>query len=306
LPFEAVDLRTTDGWSLRAHVRVPRDAPRGVAVLVHALAADKRAFDRPHGAGLASFLLGRGWITVALDLRGHGESQALAGAGPCRYDGVVGYDLPAACDFARWQARDAVPVVVVGHGLGGHAALAAASQRAMQVDAIVALASAVWLPELDPSFARRWARRLFAAAVGAAGARAVRTLAVARMLRGPGLAGLRAKLRAPALSIAADVIGFARSGRWASADGRVDYLASAANVRVPVLDVASDGDAFACPPACAERLVARCGGRREVLRVGRSDDGTRPPRAMGLVTSGRVQHVWARIEAWMRAATVSS
>jgi pimeloyl-ACP methyl ester carboxylesterase len=274
---------------------------------VHALACDKGAFDGPRGAGLASFLLARGWATLSLDLRGHGESQALAGAGPCRYDGVVAYDLPAACDFARWQAQDSAPVVVVGHGLGGHAALAAASQRAMQVDAIVALASAVWLPELDPSPARRWARRWLAAGIAAAGARAAHApAAVDRLLRARRIPRLRTRLRVPMLAIAADVVRFARSGRWASADGRVDYLASLSNVRIPVLDVASDGDALACPPACAERLVARCGGRSEVLRVGRSDDGTRPPSAMGLVTSGRVLHVWARIDAWMRAATVSS
>jgi hypothetical protein len=53
-------------------------------------------------------------------------------------------------------------------------------------------------------------------------------------------------------------------------------------------------------------LVARCGGRREVYRVSHADGGTRPPSAMELVTGGRVQRVWERIEGWMRAATVSS
>jgi pimeloyl-ACP methyl ester carboxylesterase len=321
---EAVDIRTADGWSLRAHVREPVGAPCGVAVLAHALGADKSAFERtsvtwrpsrqsrqsrqsrPSG-GFASFLVARGWTTVALDLRGHGESHAVASgrAGPCRYDAIVGHDLPAACDFARWQARGDVPVVVVGHGLGGHAAIAAAAARAVDAgadedgagDAIVALAAVPWIPELDPSRLRRFGVRLLSDGAAAVERRAGRFASLRRHVPRR-LLGRDGAI----LGVAADVLRFARSGRWESADGRVDYLASLRWLRLPVLGVASDGDVFASPPACAERFVAQCGGRRELFRVSEGDRGTRPPSAMGLVTSGRVQRVWARIEAWMRAA----
>jgi predicted alpha/beta hydrolase len=296
--FEAIDVRTIDAWSLRANVLEPGGDARGVAVLAHALAVDKSAFDRPRGAGLARFLARRGWCAVAFDFRGHGESQRLRGAGRCDYDRLVERDFPAVCDFARFRAGG-LPVVVIGHGLGGHAALAAVGASSMDVDAVVALGTTVWIPALEPSRARTWARRAIAEGVALAASSAGRLPAASRALRLLGLGddGVRA--------VASDLARFACDGRWESADGGRDYLASLAAVRVPVLDVVSEGDAFACPPVCGERLVARCGGRREVFRVCRGDAGTRPPSAMGLVTSGRVQRVWACIEDWMRAVTAS-
>ena len=298
--FEAIDVRTTDAWLLRANVYEADGPARGVAVLAHALGADQSAFERPRASGVARFLARRGWCVVSFDFRGHGESQRLRGAGACAYDRLVDRDWPAVCDFARFRAEDRLPIVAVGHGLGGHAALAAVGTSAMGVDAVVALGSTVWVPELDPSRARRWARRALAEGVALAAGRTVRLpRAASNALRAMGLAVGDEDVRA----IASDLVRFARAGRWASADGGRDYLASLAGVLVPVLDVVSEGDAVACPPVCGERLVARCGGRREVFRVCRGDAGTRPPSAMGLVTSGRVQRVWARIEEWMRAAT---
>ena len=76
---------------------------------------------------------------------------------------------------------------------------------------------------------------------------------------------------------------YARTGRWTSAAAS-DYLASLANVRVPVLQVVSEGDRIECVPESGARFVARCGGRHEVVRVARADDGGPPPDHMGMVT----------------------
>ena len=99
---------------------------------------------------------------------------------------------------------------------------------------------------------------------------------------------------------------FARTGRWTSADGRVDYRAALGRVRVPVLQLVSDGDRLECPPACGARFIALCGGEREVIRVSASDDGGPPPDHMGLVTGGRVTRAWDGVEAWMRARVVAA
>jgi pimeloyl-ACP methyl ester carboxylesterase len=258
---------------------------RGVVVLAHPLASDKRAFDRPGPASIAPLLAARGWRAVAFDFRGHGESKARPRAGRCDVDHLALCDLPAVCDFARHGAgADGLPIVVVGLGLGGLAALASAGTAAIDVDALVALRSAAWLLPLESSHARRLAQLAV-----------VEGFALAARSRGLRLGARRAfGLTEGARAIALDALRFARTGRWESADGRRDYLASLASITAPVLGVAVSGD-FACSLERAGALVARCGGRGELLRV---------PRAAGsnLVAGRRAVRAWGAIASWMATA----
>lgn len=140
---ESLDLRTSDGWSLRANLHSPAQAPVGVAVLAHALMARRTSFYRPKAASLATLLVNRGWRVVAFDFRGHGDSRPTAReGGTFTYDDFVRHDLGAVCEFAREQARASEPVVVVGHSLGGHAAVVAQGSGAARVDAIVGIGAA--------------------------------------------------------------------------------------------------------------------------------------------------------------------
>ncbi len=292
LSHEAIDVRTADGWSLRADLTEPGGAARGVAVLAHALMTRRTASDRPRGAGLARFLAESGWCAVAFDFRGHGDSAPTDGAGRgIGYDDFVRGDLPAVCDFARWRAGG-LPLVLVGHSLGGAVALASAATGAVEADAIVAIAANVWLPELEPSRAVWAAKR---ALLGA-------SLGLARPLGRAPARLLRLGSDDETLGVLADLARFARRGRWESAGGE-DYLAALARLRAPALEVVSDGDRFECSPESGGRFAARCGGRCEVLRVAEGDGGTRPPSHMGLVTGGRARTAWGHVEAWMRAAT---
>jgi hypothetical protein len=77
-------------------------------------------------------------------------------------------------------------------------------------------------------------------------------------------------------------------------------------VRVPVLQMVSDGDRLECVPACGARFAARCAGEPTIVRVTAADDGGRPPDHMGLVTSGRVRNAWDRLEAWMKQVRVAT
>jgi hypothetical protein len=97
-----------------------------------------------------------------------------------------------------------------------------------------------------------------------------------------------------------DFARFASTGRWESLDGAIDYRASLVRVRIPVLQIVSDGDRFECVPTCGERFIACCGGPREVFRVKESDGGGKPPTHMALVTGGRVRAVWARVDRFLR------
>src|SRR5262249_18338710 len=92
-----------------------------------------------------------------------------------------------------------------------------------------------------------------------------------------------------------------RNGRWCSEDG-VDYLRALANVKIPVLSIASDGDRMNCVPRCAEGFVARVGGPHVFDRGRAADDGGPAPGHMELVTTERAKSAWARAEEWMRKA----
>jgi predicted alpha/beta hydrolase len=292
-PTETLDVRTADGWSLRVDLRAPRGAPAGVAILAHALMARRTEFDRPSGRGFGSFLSERGWHVASFDFRGHGDSAPTPReGGTFGYDDLVAKDLPAVSEFARSEIAAGLPLVVVGHSLGGHAALAAQASGAIDVDAIVALGATMWLRRLDPSRVRWGAKRATVEGM----------LGLARRIGYFPARRLRLGSDDIPLTLLEDVARTARSGAWTSADGRVDYWAALPCVRVPVLQVLSEGDRFECDPASGTAFAAACGSRCTVVRVGQSDDGGPAPSHMGLVTSGALTSVRTRIEEWMRGA----
>src|SRR5260370_4425847 len=196
--------------------------------------------------------------------------------------------MPAACAFARSRAGGG-PVVVVGHSVGGPVVLGARGSKRIGVDAIVLLGSCVWLRRLEPSLSRWWLKRATIAAIRAVSRRAGRFPARALRL------GSDDETRA----CVEDIARFVRSGAWTSADGKIDYWASLPSIRVPVLQVVSEGDRFECPPESGIRFVAGVGGRHDIVRVASADDGGPPPNPMGLLTRGSVPSVWNGIEQGM-------
>ena len=289
---ETLEIRTADGWSLRADVHEPEGPLVGVVVLAHALMARRSEFDKPEGAGLGAFFASRGWCAVPFDFRAHGESgPTVREGGQHTYDDLVSGDMPAMCAFARERAGRKKPVVVLGHSLGGHVALAAQGSGAIHADAIVGIGSAPWLQRLEGSLGLWLAKRGLIEGLGAVSRAMGRFPARAIGLGSDDVAGPWIR----------DFQRYARTDRWTSADGRVDYLEALGRVRIPVLQVVSEGDWLECTPACGQRFVAACGGPTEVIRVSRRDDGGKPPGHMALVTSGRLGSVRGRIEGWMRA-----
>ena len=289
-------MRTTDGWSLRADLDEPAGEPVGVAVLAHAMMARRTEWGRPQGAGLRQRLVARGWRVISFDFRGHGDSGPRASeGGKYSYDDLVTQDLPAIHAFARARDRKRRRVVLVGHSLGGHVGLAAQGTGLVAFDRIVAVAVNLWMPQFEPSASRRALRLLMLGAVDATARRVGRFPARA----------LRMGSDDEAQAYFHDLGRFARTGRWTSADGAIDYLASLASVQVPVLQVVSEGDRMACRPEGGARFLRRCGGPQELMRVERADDGGPAPGHMGIVTSGRIDGVWDRVEAWMRAPVLA-
>jgi predicted alpha/beta hydrolase len=301
---EEIEIRTADGWALRADLHEPRGeggsaGARGVAVLAHALMARRSEFDRG-GGGLARFLAGRGWRVVSFDFRGHGDSGPRADeGGSYGYDDLVRGDLPAVMSFARSRARARLPVVMIGHSLGGHTSLAAQGTGAIDVDAIVGFGASPWVAELEPSRPRWFAKRAILQGV---------VSVTRRFGRFPARAlgrGSDDESRACIEDIGRFARAGAARGAWASADGRDDYMAALGRVRVPVLQVVSEGDRLECAPSCGAELLARCGGQREIVRIVARDDGGAAPGHMGMLTSRRVTGAWARVEEWMRMCAAS-
>jgi predicted alpha/beta hydrolase len=283
--IEEVEIRCADRVTLRAAVREPRGDLVGTAVLAHAMFARKTEFER---AGFAAFFAARGWRTIALDFRGHGDSD---GKGTeYAYDDFVLHDLPAATDAARVRG-DGKPVVVVGHSLGGHVALASQGIGALGADAIVALATNVWLRETEPSMAVRAIKR--------ATMRAIREL-VDRRGHFPARA-LRQGSDDESATYMRDLARFTSRNAWCSTDGTLDYRASMRKVGVPVYALASTGDRLNARPVSVRRFAAWVGSQPTVDVVTESDDGGHAPGHMEIVTTRAVVRAWGRAEEFLRA-----
>jgi predicted alpha/beta hydrolase len=287
---EPIEVRTRDGHALRADVRDPhRKKPVGVAVLAHAMFARRSEFERPEGSGLSRFLCQRGWRTIAFDFRGHGDSQTRASdGGSWTYDDLVFYDLPAVVECARARARG-VPVIVVGHSLGGHVALASQGAHALEADGILAIAANVWMRSLEPSRAHWAIKRGMLHLVDAVTAK--RGYFPARALRLGSDDEASGYMRA--------LVRFAREEAFATQDGKSDYAAGLRHVTVPVFSISSRGDWLNCRPVCAERMLRALGGPKSFMTVEKSDDGSAPPGHMALVTTERALSAWAQGIAWL-------
>jgi predicted alpha/beta hydrolase len=290
--FEELEIRTEDGVALRAIVDDPPEgvALRGTCVMAHAMFARKTEFGRRERAGLAQACAARGWRTIAFDFRGHGESTLPKGAPEWGYDDLVRLDLPAVVGCARARSEDK-PVVVVGHSLGGHVALAAQGTGRMAADGIVAIAANLWLRQLETSRVR-WAAKLALGRVMHESVTRLGHLPARRLRFGSDDASGR---------YVRDLLRFMRDDSWQSDDGSDDYLASLARVVVPVCAVSSEGDRVMCHPASADAFARRCAGPVELIHVSRGDDGRGAPGHMALVTTDRARSRLLAALDWVEA-----
>ncbi len=287
--YEELEIHTRDGMALGAVLDDPPDGVPlvGTCGLAHAMFARRSAFGRRDRPGLAHALGREGWRTIAFDFRGHGESKVDR---EWSYDDLVRLDLPAVTEAARAHGDDK-PVVIAGHSLGGHVALAAQGTGTMQADGVVAIAANVWLRALEPSRAR-WAAKL-------AIARA--TLAtVNRVGRFPARA-LRLGSDDESATYMRDLMRAPLENAWCSADGATDYVEALANVKIPVAAIVSEGDRINCHPACGDRFVRACGGPVLVSRIACADDGGKAPDHMQLVTTLAARTPIVAALAWIRS-----
>lgn len=280
---ETIEIRTEDGVALAASVFEP-EKPIGVCVMAHAMFARRSSFERPHHRGLAPFFAARGVRVVTFDFRAHGESQTPARVS---YDDLVRFDLPAVVNAVKARAKK-IPVVVLGHSLGGHVSLASEGAGFIRATRIVAVGANVWIPSLEQS-KLRWAVKRVSSEIA---------LRVTRRIgRFPSRA-LRIGSDDEPLDYMEGLFRGTRDGSWRSDDGRIDYLANLSNVTLPVLAMLSDGDRITCHPSAGERFVRQTRGDVTIERIRKSDDGSTAPGHMEMVTTEACRSAWERVVRW--------
>jgi predicted alpha/beta hydrolase len=274
---EEIEIRTRDGITLRATVRkIPRS--RGTCVLAHAMFARRSIWEK----GFAEFLAARGWRSVSFDFRGHGDSDKTDDHG---YDDLVFSDLPAVAECARQKLGG--PLVVIGHSLGGHVALAAQGAGVLGADAIVGVAAPnVWLRELEPSRAVWAVKRGILATVDAVCKRFGRF--PARRL------GLGSDDEP--IGYMTDLTRFGKTNAWRSRSGTNDYLAALARVKEPVCAIASDGDRLNARPECVRRMLDLAAGPKRFVHLRARVDHTR------IVTTRDAESGWGEAMDWIASA----
>lgn len=104
-----------------------------VIVLIHGLADHSARYNE-----LGQFLASHGWTVYAVDLRGHGQSSDGPQAGRVHVDDFSDYanDVSAMISHAK-QHHPGLPVVILGHSMGGLISLTYALNHPDELDGAV-------------------------------------------------------------------------------------------------------------------------------------------------------------------------
>jgi pimeloyl-ACP methyl ester carboxylesterase len=237
---------TADGVRLAIDRVDPTGPRRAVALCLHAMMTDGRAFAAGRSGGFAATLAAAGVATYVLDWRGHGRSvPPRAGQDDWSFDDLVELDLPAVLGAVAVDAGVGPErLAIVGHSLGGLVALAGHGTGVARAGRLVLLSTSVWLPGRGGSRRRRALMAALAAVTRTVGRAPIRALRI-----GPS---------DEAASYVAQLTGWARTGRWTSRRG-VDYLDAVCAISTPTCGWVGDRD-WMCRPRDADVLLGRVPG----------------------------------------------
>jgi len=318
---------TDDGWRISLHVYEPsgeqarRHHP---VVLCHGLAANHMAFDTHADTSLARHLASRGYLALAVDLRGHGHSERPTRRGERRFgwsfDDYLLHDVPAAIAYAK-SASGAPAVHWIGHSMGGllaYAHLARGGSRDFRsvttigssLDYSGAKSGFHSLKPLQPLLDRipfvpiGLLGRVMGRLVGRVETPFQRFNVWTSNVDPEHWREVSHRgFHAVSPPVMAQLASAMQAGGLRSRDGSTAYLDGLASATAPVLAIAGDRDAQ-CPPDAAERTLAAVGSARRELRVfGRSHGHEEHYGHFDLVMGRRAKsEVFPCIDAWVDAA----
>jgi len=139
--LEAV-LQAADGTEIFYRTWPALQQARGIVVLVHGMGEHSGRYSQ-----VAQFLAQRGLVTYALDQRGHGLTSGEKGT-VGRFDDFLD-DLAAFVTLAVGQ-HPGLPLVMLGHSMGGLIATAYVLERPLAPDYLVLSGPAI-VPIFDPA-----------------------------------------------------------------------------------------------------------------------------------------------------------
>lgn len=266
--------------------RAQEPGKRGIpVVLLHGSFSNRRFWFSPRGIGFGAFLARAGFDVWIPEMRGHGLSPRNRDYRRNRVADYARYDLPAIAAFIQEQSGQ--PPHWMGHSLGG-VVLAAAfgghyltDREAASIALFGSQVSQIYWPLKFPP--------LELAAHGLLSC--FKYLSGHRLKRGPEdepVAVVRETLRWHGLF-----------GRFGNAQS--NWWAGLADVQIPVLAVAAEGDRQDSPKACQKLLKQFGSSQREFLCLGPKSGFSNPFGHIEMLVSKSAQHeVWPLMLDWLQ------
>lgn len=212
---------------------------RAAVLVMPAMGVEARYYEQ-----LAEQLIFSGFAVARAELRGHGASPVRAGRGiDFGYRELAEHSMPALVEAVRERWPE-LPVIVLGHSLGGQVATLYASLPEAEIDGLVLVASGSVHHRGWPS--GKQLRVLVGTQLYAMIARTCGFFPGEKV----GFAG-----REPRKQML-DWAHNARTGRWRLQGSERDWDRALARVSLPVLAMSLDGDEFA-PHGAVDRQLAK-------------------------------------------------
>ncbi len=278
-----VTIPARDGYPLGATLHLPSRAPPVGLVLVHAATAVAARYYAPFAAALAEC----GLAALTYDYRGIGASRPprLRGFG-ARMRDWIDLDAEGAVAWAR-AVHPGLPLLAVGHSLGGHAVGLCDGSRHLAGAALVSSAVA-WIGYVQDAVERLRVRSL----LQVAGPALVLACGYAPMRR----LGMGEDLPGPAFRDWAHWIG---QRRYFFDDPSMNAAARFARVHAPLLLVGADDDPWTPAPAIDLLGSYFIGAAVERWQV---DPASTTTGWLGHSGFFRVEHkrtLWPRLTGWL-------
>jgi len=308
---------TKDGWRIAIARRIPRKDPRLPPVLLcHGLAANRGNLDFGLSRySVSLFLAEAGFDCFALDLRGHGGSVRERKDAPraWTFDTYLAQDIPAALDEVR-TATGTTEVLWVGHSQGALLGLLAASLFPERIKGVVAMAPPThWHAQAEllrlmrflpgGRGRNRMLARAFSPLAGyfhpAAAQLPLNTRNVEPRVLRQVMANVVEDVSA---GVQAQFFRWARTDRFDSSDGKLDYREALAKAKAPALFIAGSKDLLA-PPSAVRAGHDLWGGEKDFWVAGSAESKLQADYGHSDLIFGRraPEEVFAKVRDWLLA-----
>ena len=317
--------KTDDGWEISlTRYRAVGESKGPPIVLCHGISANERNMDLDAEHSMARWFAAQGREAWTMSLRGTGMSDGIDAAkgraGPIFFDDYWKHDLPAVVEYVK-KISGAPAIDYAGHSMGGMVLYAYLSQGGQGIHAAATLGTPT---RLDWGTGIEWILKEWGPKLVTAPSMVPSSLGshVAAPLVGVISDGPFERFfynsqstdpeawRRLMIYGTADVAGgtalqlieLVQTGKFQSADGKIDLRADMAKIRTPVIVVAGRLDRIAVAPAVKDGYRA-LGGPREWLLITRANGARGEYGHMDLVIGERAgDEVWSKILAFLDRA----